>query len=101
MRLPDDWRFFDQESPLLPITGMIAEYSLYNNYAFDTKVVFQATNNLLLVVHIDGCSLWPEYGHTKQTLCRDKAEVDRLLSGEWRPLLDMCQRVNWQVTWYP
>lgn len=89
--------FFDQEEPEIEISGLIASLDLSPSYELDAKAVFKAGRHYL-VVEVSGCSCWPYRGGTGQTVCTTRSEVDRLLTGEWRDLLQQCQNANWKIT---
>lgn len=84
--------FFDQESPQIAVDGLIASLDLSPSYELDAKAVFKAGRHYL-VVEVSGCSCWPDRGGTTQTVCSSRAEVDRILTGEWRDLLQQCQDI--------
>lgn len=87
--------FFDQEEPLSTLTGMIASMDISEPYEIDEAAVFLCANGEYLVVFVSGCSCWPDRGSTSQMPCPTKADVDRVCTDRYRPLLQNCQDANW------
>jgi len=88
--------YFDQESPEIPITGMIADLDCSQPYELDAAAVFKAVSAGYLVVFVSGCSCWPDRGSTTQTICKRKSDVDKVLRNGWHELLDKCQSQGWK-----
>lgn len=89
--------FFDQEEPECSIQGMVASVDVSEPYELDAAAVFRAGRNYLVVI-VGGCSCWPDLGATTQQICKTKSEVDRMLTGRYRSLLQKCQDAKWKVT---
>lgn len=89
--------FFGQEEPVARISGMIASLDISPSYELDAAAVFKSGRQYL-VVFVSGCSCWPDRGSTTQVVCPTKADVDKVITGEYRRLLQACQDANWQVT---
>lgn len=83
--------FFDQEAPQVPVDGMIASVDKSEPYELEAQAVFKCGYRFL-VVQVSGCSCWPDYGSTNQTVCTEKSEVDRIV---WPELLQACQDAHW------
>lgn len=88
--------FFDQESPIVDVVGIIAYLDVSEPYELDAAAVFKAKKGYL-VVFVSGCSCWPDRGYTEQAICPRIVDVDRKLRGRWSELLDKCQARNWKV----
>jgi len=88
--------YFDQESPIAEIVGMIADLDVSRPYELYATAVFKCKQGYL-VVGVSGCSCWPDSGGTSQEFCRTRADVDKQLRGEWRELLTLCQQRNWKI----
>lgn len=87
--------FFDQEGPQGDIVGMIASMDISEPYEIDECAIFLCRDGEYLVVFVSGCSCWPDRGGTTQHLCPEKSDVDRVLTQEYRSLLQKCQDANW------
>lgn len=94
--------FFDQESPQVPLVGIIAWADHSEPYELDAAAVFKAERGYL-VVKVSGCSCWPDRGTTQQTVCPHKIDVDRALVhqwGNWSDVIGMCQTNDWKPVEY-
>lgn len=89
--------YFDQEGPVGTVDGMIADLDISPQYELDAAAVFKSGQGYI-VVFVSGCSCWPDRGTTEQHVCATKADVDRVLTGPYRSLLQKCQDLNWTVT---
>lgn len=87
--------YFDQEGPEKTTTRKIADLDLSPSYELDAAAVFACDPDGYLVVFVSGCSCWPDRGGTTQHICPTKADVDRVLTEQWRPLLQKCQDAGW------
>jgi hypothetical protein len=88
--------YFDQESPEIPIDGMIASLDRSPSYELDAAAVFKGGRHYLVVM-VSGCSCWPDRGSTNQTVCFTRSDVDKALEG-WSELLSECQQNNWKIS---
>lgn len=94
--------YFDQQDPLIPIKGMIADMDLSEDYELQALAVFKAERGGYLVVFIAGCSCWPDRGSTEQRICNTKTEVQKAIREfcdyyDFAPLMDKLQDVSWRV----
>jgi len=89
--------FFDQEDADVAIIGMIESMNISQPYEIDECAVFKCRDKGYLVVWVSGCSCWPDRGGTRQEFCPTQSDVDRVLTGEYRSLLQKCQDAKWSV----
>lgn len=90
-------KYFDQEDPERPLKGLIADEDQSACYELDATAVFAVDPTGFLVVHVSGCSCWPDRGATTQTYCEDRVAVHRLLAGgNWSGLIQACQDARWE-----
>lgn len=94
--------YFDQEQPQIPISGLIADLDMSPSYELDAMAVFKANGKGYLVVHVSGCSCWPDRGGTDQRVCNTKTDVQKAIREfseytDFAQLLDKLQELSWRV----
>ena len=89
--------YFDQEQPQAPIVGLIADSDKSEPYELDAMAVFKLKGKGFLVVHVSGCSCWPDRGGTTQTICNRKTDVEKAVRDFDSLLVDKLQQVSWKV----
>lgn len=94
--------YFDQEQPQIPVSGIIADLDMSRPYELDAVAVFKASGKGYLVVHVSGCSCWPDRGGTDQRICNNKTDVQKSIREfseytDFAALLDKLQGVSWRV----
>ena len=89
--------YFDQEEPEIKIDGMIADLDKSEPYELDAAAVFKAGRKYL-IVHVSGCSCWPDRGDTYQYVLSTKTEVEREIRdiGFGQELIEKCQNAKWK-----
>ena len=87
--------YFDQDTPEVPILGMIAEYDTSPSYELDARALFKTAHGYLLV-EVSGCFCWPDRGGTTQTHFTRRADADKALAA-WPELKDLVQAAGWKV----
>lgn len=95
MRNQDYDCYFDQEEPQKPVKRLIADLDISAPYELDSAAVFACDPDGYLVVFVSGCSCWPDRGSTDQHVCPTKSDVDRVVTGKYRDLLQFCQDIGW------
>jgi hypothetical protein len=95
--------YFDQEEPEIEITGMIASLDQSASYELDAIAVFKAKSRRYLVVHVSGCSCWPDRGSTYQQVCENKTKVQEAIRQfseytDFAGIMDALQAASWKVT---
>ena len=56
--------FFDQEEPPYPAKRLLASYGGYESYELDEWGIIELQNDSIMLVHVSGCSCWPDRGMT-------------------------------------
>ena len=95
--------YFDQEQPQVPVEGIIADLDLSELYELDAVAVFKTKERGYLVVYVNGCSCWPDYGSsTTQYHYLNRINVIRRLHSkesysDFSPLIDKLQAAQWKI----
>lgn len=89
--------YFEQEQPIVPITGLIAELGLSRPSGVAAAAVCKVGRQYL-VVEVSGDYDWPYAGITKQQIRNTRQQVRESLSPEFAGLFERCGTANWGVT---
>jgi hypothetical protein len=81
------WPYFAQEPPMEPVVRMLCDEDVSMPYEMDQTAVFLTEAGNILVVHVEGCSCFPQMGGTDQNIYRDKTSLFKALSPTLRDKL--------------